>query len=386
MAIVNNQHEDKSKLAFTMTGGGARGAYQVGVMRCIARHFPNLDIPLITGVSAGAINAAHLAGYPGSFKQAIEDLTQAWCTLTPDQVFKLDSFSLFKNAAYWMVRLLSGKQSKRVSARGLVDSDPLRNYLLEHLQTGKNGTIEGIRNNLDSGSLEAIAISTTNYLTGQTITWTQGRDLKSWERINRRSKQSTLHVDHIMASAALPIFLPAIKLEEEWHGDGGLRLYAPLSPAVHLGAEKILAISTRYNRTEEEEYEPLFEGYPPPAQILGVVLNSIFLDLLDQDAEQLKSTNEMLRKIPEEQWSDKRVINLFTMRPSKDLGKLASGYEQALPPAFRYLLHGQGVHELRSPDWLSMILFHNEYISHLLELGEQDAENNLTELKRFFEI
>lgn len=378
-----NSELNSDKLAFTMSGGGARAAYQVGVMRCIARHFPDLEVPLITGVSAGAINAAHLAGHPGTFNESVNDLANAWFSLTPGQVFELDSFSLLKNAAYWTIRLLSGRQSKRVSARGLVNSDPLRDYLLENLKTDGNGTINGIQHNLEYASLEAIAISTTNYLTGQTITWTQGSDLKSWERVNRRSRKTTLHVDHIMASAALPIFLPAIKLEDGWHGDGGLRLYAPLSPAVHLGARKILAISTRYNRTEQEEYEPLFEGYPPPAQILGVVLNSLFLDLLDQDAEQLQSTNEMLRKIPNEHHGDKRVIELFTMRPSQDLGKLASGYEQTLPTVFRYLLHGQGVHELRSPDWLSMILFHNEYISRLLKLGEQDAENNLEKLKRF---
>jgi NTE family protein len=368
-----------------MSGGGARAAYQVGVMRCIARHFPDLTIPLITGVSAGAINAAHLAGYTGTFAGTIDDLTNAWLSLTPEKVFKLDSLSLLKNGVTWTLQLLSGKQSKWISARGLVDSDPLRDYLMQRLQTEKDGAIEGIRHNLENGSLEAVAISTTNYLTGQTIAWTQGSNLTSWERINRRSKQTTLHVNHIMASSALPIFLPAIQLENGWHGDGGLRLYAPLSPAVHLGADKILAISTRYNRTEEEEHESLVEGYPPPAQILGVVMNSIFLDLLDQDAEQLISTNEMLRNIPREQWGDKRMIDLFTMRPSRDLGKLASGYEETMPSVFRYLLRGQGVHELRSADWLSMILFHPEYISKLIEIGEKDAERNLDKLKHFLQ-
>lgn len=385
MADSSNQHNGESKLAFSMTGGGARAAYQVGVMRCIASHIPDLKVPYITGVSAGAINAAHLAGYPGNFDDAIEDLAQAWLSLTPDRVFRLDSLSLIKNIGSWLIRLLSGKQSKRVTAKGLVDSKPLREYLLHHLQTAQDGTIEGIQKKLEDGMLEAVAISTTNYLTGQTITWTQGCGLNSWESVNQRSRKTRFHIDHVMASAALPIFLPAIRLADGWHGDGGLRLYAPLSPAVHLGADKILAISTRYNRSKEEEQKPLFEGYPPPAQILGVMMNSIFLDLLEQDADRLRSVNEMLRKLPEEDRGDKRIIELFTMRPSEDLGRLASDYEKSLPSLFRYLLRGQGIHELRSPDWLSMILFQQDYIRHLVELGEKDAENNLEELRQFFE-
>ncbi|MGK7368600.1 MAG: patatin-like phospholipase family protein [Candidatus Halalkalibacterium sp. M3_1C_030] len=368
-----------------MSGGGARAAYQVGVMRCIARHFPDLEVPLVTGVSAGAINAAHLAGHPDTFSKTIGELTNAWLSLTPEKVFKLDSLSLLKNGVTWTLRLLSGKQSKLISARGLVDSDPLRDYLMQRLQAAEDGTIEGIGQNLENGSLQALAISTTNYLTGQSITWTQGCGLDTWESINQRSKKTHFHVDHIMASAALPIFLPAIQLGDEWHGDGGLRLYAPLSPAVHLGADKILAISTRYNRTEREEHERLFEGYPPPAQIFGIVLNSIFLDLLEQDAYRMKTINNMLQKIPEKQRGKKRIIDLFTMRPSRDIGKLASDFEKTLPAPFRYLLRGQGVHELQSPDWLSMILFHPEYISKLIEIGEKDADKNLDELKRFLQ-
>lgn len=372
-------------LALSMSGGGARAAYQVGLLRCIARHIPDLEIPFITGISAGAINAAKLASTTGNFSHAVEELTKAWCSISPDQVFKHDSFSLFKNALFWGFRLFAGKQSKRFQVEGLVDSAPLREYLQKHLHADEDGLLPGIEQNLESGSLQALALSTTNYMTGQTITWTQGCDLEGWEGINQRSQKTYIGIKHIMASAALPIFFPAVKLDGGWFGDGGIRLYAPLSPAVHLGADKILAISTRYNRTIEEEHRPLVQGYPPPAQVIGVLMNSVFLDLLDQDANRLTRTNEMLRQIPEEKRNGKRIIDLFVLRPSQDLGKLAGDYEAKLPYAFRYLMRGQGVHEISSPDWLSMIMFQHEYVSRLIELGEQDAENRLDELKRFFE-
>jgi NTE family protein len=368
-----------------MSGGGARAAYQVGLLRCISRRIPDLKIPYITGISAGAINAAKLAAATGSFSEAVEELTQAWCSISPDQVFRQERFNLLKNAILWGFRLLAGKQSKRFKVEGLVDSEPLSTYLHKHLQTDADGRLPGIEKNLDEGWLKALAISTTNYMTGQTITWTQGCDLEGWEGINQRSQKTYIGIKHIMASAALPIFFPAVKLNGGWFGDGGIRLYAPLSPAIHLGADKILAISTRYNRSVEEEHRPLVQGYPPPAQIIGVLMNSVFLDLLDQDADRLQRTNEMLKKIPEEKRNGKRIIDLFILRPSQDLGKLAGDYEAKLPAAFRYLMRGQGVHEISSPDWLSMIMFQHEYVSRLIELGEQDAENRLEELKIFFE-
>lgn len=380
---TENNSGSASSLALSMSGGGARAAYQVGLLRCLARHFPDLELPYITGISAGAINAAQLAAYDGNFSAAVDDLTQAWCNLTPEHVFRLSRWNLIINAAKWAIRLFSGRQSKRFDVRGLVDSAPLRQYLQAHLSSGPKGKLPNIQHKIGNDSLRALAISTTNYMTGQSITWTQGKGLESWEGINKRSKKADITVEHVMASAALPIFFPAIKLDGGWYGDGGIRMYAPLSPSVHMGADKILAISTRYSRTKSEEYKPLVKGYPPPAQIVGVVMNAVFLDLLDQDADRLEQTNEMLRKIPEEQRGNKRIIDLFILRPSQDLGKLAGKYEDKMPAMFKFLMRGQGVHEQNSPDWLSMILFQQEYLTRLIELGEKDAEARLDELKHF---
>jgi len=384
MTNPNDDRKNKNDaLALTMSGGGARAAYQVGLLRCISRNFPELQMPIITGVSAGAINAVYLASHQSEFKDAVDGLTKAWCGVTPDQIFKADSTSILTNIFRWSVSLLAGKQSKRFKTRGLVNANPLRHFLESHLDTN-NGVITGIGENLNNGRLNAVAVSSTNYQTGQTITWTQGCDLRTWERINQRSWETELSIDHVMASAALPLFFPAVKVDNAWYGDGGLRLYAPLSPAIHLGANKILAISTRYNRTVEEEFRPMVTGYPPPAQIVGVMLNGIFLDLLDQDADRLMSMNEILRKLPRQEWGNKRIIKLFILRPSMDLGLLAGEYEEKLPHFFRYFMRGQGVHETSSPDWLSMVLFQHQYVRRLIELGEEDAQNRLDELKDFF--
>ena len=376
-------NDNNKSLALSMSGGGARAAYQVGLLRCIAHRFPHLNFPIITGISAGAINAAHLAAYQGSLDDAAEELMNAWCSLTPNQVFRLDTYSMVKHFLQWSFRLIAGSQSRRSKTRGLVDTSPLRQFLHHKLGTG-TGELPGIKKNLERGLLKALAISTTNYQTGQTITWTQGCELSNWERQNQRSRKTEMTVEHIMASAALPMFFPAVQLKDGWYGDGGIRLYAPLSPAVNLGADKILAISTRYPQTEKEEFSKVVSGYPPPAQIVGVLLNSVFLDLLDQDAERLEKTNKMLDLIPREKWGKHRKIDLFVLRPSIDLGRLAGNFESNMPPLFRYFMRGQGVKETASPDWLSMILFDKKYITALIRQGEKDAMSKIDELEHFF--
>jgi NTE family protein len=187
-----------------------------------------------------------------------------------------------------------------------------------------------------------------------------------------------------MASASIPIFFPAVKIDKHWHGDGGIRLYAPLSPAIHLGADRILAISTRYGRSRAEADQPVILDYPPPAQIAGVLMNAIFLDLLDQDADRLERTNRLLEKLPEDEREGRRVIKLFILRPSQDLGRLAAQFEPKLPRLFRTLMRGQGTQTTSSPDWLSMVMFQTDYLSYLVELGARDAEAKRAEIEEFF--
>lgn len=369
-------------LGIVMGGGGARAAYQVGFMRAIARRFPNLEVPYITGVSAGAINAAHLGAHHGTFLQAVEELTQLWADLTVEQVFRTDSVSLGRQVFGTLRGLASGGHVEPDHLRGLVDTGPLRTFLQEALHA-VDGELTGVLYNLARGRLKALALSTSSYTTGQSVTWVQGEGITEWERPVRRSRNAVLTVDHVLASAALPLFFPAVQLTDGWYGDGGIRLTAPLSPAVHLGARRILAISTRYAPTIAEADRPAVHGYPPPAQIIGVLMNAIFLDLMDQDAMRLERLNKLLEQVPKKDRLGLRPVRLMVLRPSMDLGRLAGRYEPRLPRVFRFLTRGLGTRATESPDFLSLILFQPDYLRALMELGERDAEYRSPEIEAF---
>lgn len=369
-------------LGVVMGGGGARAAYQVGFLRHVARRFPELQLPYITGVSAGAINAALLASHHGTFLQAVNELSHLWSNLTVDHVFRVDSKSLALNVVRWIRQLGTGGVASSTNVRGLVDTTPLRGYLAEALHA-VDGELTGVRYNLEQGRLRALAISTSSYSTGNSVTWLQGNDIEPWERPQRLTECATMTVDHIMASAALPLLFPAIQLGNRWYGDGGIRLTAPLSPALHLGARRIMAISTRHRKRGAAVDEELVHGYPPPAQVLGVLLNAIFLDLLDNDAFRLERLNRLLEVLPEKQRHGLEPVKLLVLRPSQDLGKLAGDFEAQLPRAFRFLTRGLGTRETKSPDVLSLILFQPDYVRTLVEFGEEDAEARSDEIGEF---
>jgi len=375
---------DPGELGIVMGGGGARAAYQVGFLRALAEWYPELDAPYITGVSAGAINAAHLAAHHGSFAQSVDELASLWSDLKVENVFQVGATSLFGIVLRWGLRLVSGGRGPVPEVRGLVDTAPLRRFLTEVLHS-VDGELTGIGSNLASGRLKAVALSTSSYTTGQSITWVQGSGIREWERPQRRSRNTTLTVEHVMASAALPLFFPAVRLDDGWYGDGGIRLAAPLSPVLHLGARKILAISTRYASSAAEADEPEVKGYPPPAQIAGVLMNSIFLDLLDHDAMRLERMNAVLDVVPPEAQLGLRRVRLLVLRPSKDLGRMAGLYEPRLPRVFRFLTRGLGTRETRSPDALSLILFQPDYLRALMDTGEEDARAREDEIREFME-
>lgn len=362
-----------AELAIVLTGGGARAAYQVGVLRGLARRFPEARFPIITGVSAGAINAVFLAAHPGSLGEAVAELTEIWRGLSIERVFRVDTMGLSSNFARWLARLTSGGSARAPEVRGLVDTEPLRQTLQSVLPT-VDGEIVGIQRNLDAGRLVALALTTIDYATGQTITWVEGRDIRTWERPNRRSRKARITLEHVLASAALPLLFPAVRLAGSWHGDGGIRLSAPLSPAIHLGATRVLVISTRYERDHAEADRPTIRGYPPPAQILGKLLNSVFLDLVDQDAARLHKMNELIERLPPGERGEFRPVEAKVLRPSEDLGSLAGQYEPGLPKTFRFLTRSLGTRETSSPDFLSLLMFDPRYLERLMAIGEHDAE------------
>jgi len=371
--------------ALVLSGGGARGAYQVGVLRILAREFPEAVPDILTGVSAGGINAAFLAARPEPYQQKIDELAEMWSHLRIDEVFSVDLGSIGWRMLRWGGRLVSGGKSPLPPAKSMVDTKPLR-VVLERELHATDGPIEGIHHALRDGWLRAFALTASSYTTGQSITWVQTREdsaIPGWERPLRKSQACALRIDHIMASAALPFFFPAIEVDGAWYGDGGIRLTQPLSPAIHLGAKKIFAITTRYAKSREEADRPSIVGYPPPAQVAGTLFNAIFLDQMDGDAMQLRLLNKLIETHPDERRGGLRPIDLFVLRPSQDLGRLANAYEADLPKGFRFFTRGLGTKETRSNDMLSLLMFQTDYVKRLIELGESDALAKRGEIETF---
>jgi NTE family protein len=373
--------EPRGDLAVMLTGGGARAAYQVGVIKGLARHFPNLRFQIITGVSAGAINAIFLAAHDGPLRESAEELAKLWCSLECRHVFRPNYAALlpFRTA---FKAILSPRMSKR--PHGLLNAGPLAETLRDVYHChGRNQPIEGVRRNLARGELKAVGLIGLDYTTGQSVRWTQGREIDTFEGPNRRSVQSDITVEHVLASAALPFVFPAVKIGQRWYGDGGIRLAAPLSSAVHLGATRILAMSTGYQRTADEANTPEIEGYPPVAQIMGQLLNAIFLDVIDEDVTRMQRMNEMITKLDASQRNGFKTIDLFVMRPSIDLGRLAGEHEKYLPRNMKLLTRALGARETDSPDFISMLMFEPHYTTRLIEIGENDVASRLDEFRVF---
>jgi NTE family protein len=374
---------EPAKLALVLAGGGARAAYQVGFLRSLARAFPDLRFPILTGVSAGAINAAFLANSTEDFPRAVERLTELWTSLTVDQVFRTNFSALGANMLRWIARLTTGGVRLTPATRGLVDTAPLRHFL--HDAFGADGgPLTGIDANIRRGRLFAVGITTTSYATGQSNTWVQGDGLSMWERPGRRSRPAILTVEHVIASCALPLFFPAAQLENTWHGDGGLGMTAPLSPALHLGADRMIAISTRYARNQTEADEPTTLGYPPPATVLGVLLDTVFLDTLDYDAMNIRRINQLLREHPGiGNARGLRPVELLLQRPSQNLESLAHEFEADLPRSFRFATRGLGTRQTSRADLLATLLFEPGYIKRMIEIGERDGDLRREEIARF---
>jgi NTE family protein len=381
-AVPDPTPPQTERLAVMLTGGGARAAYQVGLLKGLARHFPRLQFSIITGVSAGAINAIYLAAQQGTLSEKAANLANMWCELDCSHIFHWDWKTLlpFRSA---MASLFPTRRWTRSWPHGIVDTTPLRNLLCRILNVPPGTPIPGIGENLRSGELTAIALMTLDYSTGQSVRWVQGRNFDLFEGPNRRAESTNMTVEHVLASSALPFVFPAVRIGTSWHGDGGIRLAAPLSPAVHLGATRIIAMSTGYQRTAAEASTPVVTGYPPAAQILSQLINAIFLDAIDEDVVRMERMNEMIRTMDPVERNGLKPIDLLVLRPSIDLGKLAGAYEQFLPAKLKLLVRALGANETESPDFVSLLLFEPSYTKRIIEVGEMDVESRLDEISAF---
>ena len=354
-------------LAVVLSGGGARAAYQVGVLQAVAERVPELRIPIITGVSAGSISAAYLAGHAGPFPRAVGELRGEWLRLTAERVYSVPARGVLRTGVH-LVRNFLRRHGAPPAVRGLLDMQPLAEFL------GRSLNLPGIEANVRSGHLRALALSATSYDSGKTVTFVHGDGtVPVWERANRVAVRTQISVDHVMASAAIPILFPAVRLDGEHYGDGSVRQTAPLAPAIHLGARRLLVIgmrSTLRHRAPDA-------GYPSSAAIAAMLLHSVFFDALDADTERLERINSLVRALPggADIPGGLRPVELVVVRPTRDLGALAEGYRPSLPLPMNWLVRSMGGQSARGADLLSYLLFEPEYMGLVMELGHDDGRN-----------
>ncbi|MDH5649484.1 MAG: patatin-like phospholipase family protein, partial [Gammaproteobacteria bacterium] len=275
--------QEKPKIGLILSGGGARAAYQVGVLKAICEFLPKdarNPFPIICGTSAGAINSAAIAIYGANFHEAVNRLLRVWRNFQTEKVFRADPVGIIKSGAHWLLALFLGGLGK-YNPTSLLDRSPLRRLLTHYMPC------ERIQESIDNGVIDALGITASGYTSGQSLTFYQGKDsITSWRRVRRLGSRSNITVDHLMASSAIPFIFSAVKVHREFFGDGSMRQTAPLSPALHLGAERILVIGvTNENDLQAERIQDT--GYPSLAQIASHILNSIFLDAMEADLERL---------------------------------------------------------------------------------------------------
>jgi NTE family protein len=369
------------KLGLVMTGGGARAAYQAGAVRALYEIIGSKSklFEVITGNSAGALNASYYAGHAENWDVATHNLVELWKRLTPGSVYDVRTRSLSEMGMKWLGgTLFGGLTSEGSHTNHLLDTTPLRKLIRREVD------FDGIRKNISAGNVYGLSLATTNYTTGTSVIFYDGVEtIKDWSRSDRFSVRSSLNEDHLMGSAAIPFFFPPVKIKHSYFGDGCIRQTTPLSPAIHLGSDKIIAIGVRYPHNKDRMKEICFTPSQNPTlgQIIGVMMNAIFLDSLDGDVERLTRINALIS----EGASDLKKVPLLMLRPSKDLGKLAKYTPDKLPPFLRYLFKGMGVSDNEGSDLMSYLAFDASYTGPLIELGYEDTLNQKHEVLKFID-
>ncbi len=363
--------------ALLLSGGGARAAYQAGVIKALTHSMPRtapLPFRIITGTSAGAINSVALACWASCAHLASRKLDAVWGQFHTSHVYRSDFAHVY---GHILRNVLSSFRSGHANhAPGsLFNNSPLRKLLAEVLP------MERIDRNIHRGVIDALGVTASNYSTGDSITFFQSSDAQPWKRAKRRGIKTRIHLEHLMASSAIPVVFPSVKIRHQYYGDGSIHQMSPLSSAIHLGAERIFVIGVEQPKDENRKYAP---HYPGISHIAGHLLDSVFADTIQADLERVERINRTVGLInAKDRHQELKHIDTFVINPSHNFNAISSEYYDDMPLAIRTLLRGIGVKRYSESSLPSYLLFEKRYTQHLIELGYQDGLANLKELRHF---
>ena len=371
-----------------LSGGGARAAYQVGVLKAVAEILPK-DVcnpfPVICGTSAGSINALAVAGRPGHFRLRIRKLETIWKNLGPDKVYRTDPWGVFKNSIKMLLSFLHSGYALG-EPKALLDNEPLRELLEDYIR------FRHIDEAIASRELKAVSVTAMSYTNGQSVCFFQGQSsIKPWSRSRRVGVRTGLTIDHLMASSAIPTLFPACKIDKGFYGDGAVRQLKPISPALHLGADRVFVIGVSDNPKHKKGAQQIHHS-PSIAQIVGHMFNTAFIDSVESDLETLQMVNELTAKLTPQQRKENgiegmRPVEFLTISPSEPIDELASDYLKELPFSIRLFLkltgataHGGGVSAA------SYLLFSKGFCRELVDLGYRDGMQQAEDIRTFFRL
>jgi len=375
---------ERIRKALILPGAGARGAYQIGVLKAIAGLLPEREpnpFSVICGTSAGAINAAVLAGRASNFERAVADMEQVWSHFSASQVYRSDNWTMLKTSLHWLSAAVFGGLG-RSNPQALLDNSPLRELLTQNVR------FDGIARAIDQGHLDAVAITASAYSTARSVTFFQGRpELASWTRVRRIGRAARLTVDHLMASSAVPFMFPPVQIGGEFYGDGAMRHRAPLSPAIHLGADRMLVVGVRDERPDAEPPVGATPDRPSFAHVAGYMLDTLFMDGLYTDLERLSRTNRILEQMGDCKLTGNlaglRPLHTLVIVPRQDLRSVAAEFVRELPRGVRVLLRGLGARSNSGLQLVSYLLFESGFTKALIDMGYRDAMEMEDELRSF---